>query len=973
MNRMLNLRTCAAALAAGLVLAACSGGGGDDTPPPTAPNLGTGGGTVATADDRARLVVPAGALTAPATVTLTAVANPVLPPDPDLLPETVVDLGGDGGALAVPAQISLTAAQAFPQTAAAAQRLRAQLIYRNPDQEACDTDGDGDIDNADLYALALGGSCYQPPQLVRLTPEAASLIGICNPPVGLTAGCRLDSLAAARLALRFDPTAPTVTVDSFDGPQSPSRLVVPKTYTLRVNATDNKGVVRVRFDKITKVGFNFVVQTLGEDTAAPYEVAVPLAAADNGDVRIVARAYDAWGNTGAAGVQLTVQIDSSAPTAAIVASATTVPVGQGVSFDVTASDNSAVMRVELLRNGSVVATDTLPPYTFQTAPFTSADLGAQVFQARAVDLSDNVGVSSSVTVQVVPAPDTTPPSATLQASATAVTVGQTVTFTATASDDTAVARVEFLRNGSKVAEDTSAPYTHTPPVFAGGDIGSTQWVARAVDSAGNTGDSAAVTVTVAGLPGTEFWVNPATGLDTNPGTNAAPVRTLAKAFTLAGAGGTVWLQNGNYTAAAEGLAGVEVPTGRTLPAGATLRAVNDGGATLGFTIQAPAGGSLVGLNFDTSSYGRVLATGGTLTLSRPQWVQLGLTTLGQGLQVSGSAKVTIDPKGNAAHNYTSGGLTGFVLVEGSAELVVDGGVLDGTTGQAGAFMLDGTAKLTLLNFTLANTSGAWVGGNGVLWPLGLANQVWVENSTIDLANAQGVCLLQDRALLTNTVVTTTITLKNVALKRCGGATIQLREGAPVLTLENVVLEGGGRFGIEAGQIGFDSGFQYAKPTVTVTGGSISGMGQGGVLFNSGGSLSMNGTTVDGGAFSALQLNGVKTYQLTLRNSTVKGTGAGVVLQGDGTSAFDLGTAAAPGGNTLQAATAVRVSTAAGVLATAVGNTWKPNVQGANAAGAYTAASSVCNGANPCDVTAGTGGNFTFQGAGAGAALRLAGP
>jgi hypothetical protein len=57
----------------------------------------------------------------------------------------------------------------------------------------------------------------------------------------------------------------------------------------------------------------------------------------------------------------------------------------------------------------------------------------------------------------------------------------------------------------------------------------------------------------------------------------------------------------------------------------------------------------------------------------------------------------------------------------------------------------------------------------------------------------------------------------------------------------------------------------------------------------------------------------------------------------------------------------------------VGNTWKPNVQGANAAGAYTAASSVCNGANPCDVTAGTGGNFTFQGAGAGAALRLAGP
>ena len=124
---------------------------------------------------------------------------------------------------------------------------------------------------------------------------------------------------------------------------------------------------------------------------------------------------------------------------------------------------------------------------------------------------------------------------------------------------------------------------------------------------------------------------------------------------------------------------------------------------------------------------------------------------------------------------------------------------------------------------------------------------------------------------------------------------------------------------------------------------------------------------------ALQLNGVKPYQFTLRNTSVNGTAAGVALQGDGTSSFDLGTAAQPGGNTLLAAPGLRVSTAAGVLATAVGNTWRAGVQGAGAGGTYASTSSVCNGLNPCDVTSGSESNFTFQAAGAGAALRLVGP
>jgi hypothetical protein len=55
----------------------------------------------------------------------------------------------------------------------------------------------------------------------------------------------------------------------------------------------------------------------------------------------------------------------------------------------------------------------------------------------------------------------------------------------------------------------------------------------------------------------------------------------------------------------------------------------------------------------------------------------------------------------------------------------------------------------------------------------------------------------------------------------------------------------------------------------------------------------------------------------------------------------------------------------------VGNTWKANEQGADGNGAYSTASSVCGNANPCDVTSGSGANFTFFNAGAGVKLRLA--
>ncbi len=91
--------------------------------------------------------------------------------------------------------------------------------------------------------------------------------------------------------------------------------------------------------------------------------------------------------------------------------------------------------------------------------------------------------------------DTTPPSVTLTAPAAGSTVGGTITLAATATDDTGVARVEFLVDGMAKGSDATAPFTlawNTTTAASGAHV----LQARAYDAAGNVGTSTSVSVTV---------------------------------------------------------------------------------------------------------------------------------------------------------------------------------------------------------------------------------------------------------------------------------------------------------------------------------------------------------------------------------------------------------------------------------------------------------------------------------------------
>jgi hypothetical protein len=133
----------------------------------------------------------------------------------------------------------------------------------------------------------------------------------------------------------------------------------------------------------------------------------------------------------------------------------------------------------------------------------------------------------------------------------------------------------------------------------------------------------------------------------------------------------------------------------------------------------------------------------------------------------------------------------------------------------------------------------------------------------------------------------------------------------------------------------------------------------------------NSSTFHGGVWMGLAS---RTHQLKLRNVLVvdnrstagsnadSSANSGVTMAGNAASSFDLGTAASPGhnvfqGNTSSAQTSgLNVAVAAGVIVRAHGNTFAPNVQGADAQGRYLLGSAPC-GATGCDLTSGAGASY----------------
>jgi hypothetical protein len=276
-----------------------------------------------------------------------------------------------------------------------------------------------------------------------------------------------------------DGIAPTVALTS---PAEGS--TVAGTVTISASADDNFGVTKVEF---------YAGSTLaGTDTSAPYSVNWYAQPKPDGTYTLLAKAYDAAGNSSTSQVAVTLDNDTDAPSVTLTSPQSGETVSGVVVLTASASDDRGVSRVDFYRGTSRIGSDFSAPYSYNWNVTTLAQ-GPYTLSAKAIDAAGNVGTSQAVTVTV--GPDTTAPTVSITSPYNGYTARGTVTIYALASDTYGVTKVEFWVDDTLITTDTAASYSASWNSLSVPD-GSHVLKAKAYDAAGNVGTSAQVTVTV---------------------------------------------------------------------------------------------------------------------------------------------------------------------------------------------------------------------------------------------------------------------------------------------------------------------------------------------------------------------------------------------------------------------------------------------------------------------------------------------
>lgn len=169
--------------------------------------------------------------------------------------------------------------------------------------------------------------------------------------------------------------------------------------------------------------------------------------------------------------------------------------GQAALIAANAVDDVFVAAVDFLVNDEVQFTDTSSPFEYTEV----AIPGVHTIGARAIDLAGNIGVATPVTITVVP--DETPPSLQLlsPSEGDSFIEGEIITISASATDDIAVSRVEFMVDDNLVATDTELPYEFD---YIAASLGNVTISAIGYDPANNASDQASADIFITEDPKT---------------------------------------------------------------------------------------------------------------------------------------------------------------------------------------------------------------------------------------------------------------------------------------------------------------------------------------------------------------------------------------------------------------------------------------------------------------------------------------
>jgi hypothetical protein len=282
-----------------------------------------------------------------------------------------------------------------------------------------------------------------------------------------------------------DSTPPTVSISTpADG------SAIQGDVTVTASASDDNEVANVQL-KVNGIAVGT------PDTTAPYDIPWSTTNLQNSSYTLTAVATDTSGNTTTSSP---ITVTTNNPPKLVLTQPTS---GQNIS--------SATVTIKYIEAGDWLAGDgkhahfrldggstmmDLDGDNDQTYTINNVPSGNHTLEFTTADGSHNEIAGSGGTVSFTStAPDTTPPTVSITAPAASAQVTNTVTVTADAADDVAVAGVQFMLDGSALgSEDTTAPYSVSWDTTTIGN-GNHTLTARARDSLNQT-TSAGVTVTV---------------------------------------------------------------------------------------------------------------------------------------------------------------------------------------------------------------------------------------------------------------------------------------------------------------------------------------------------------------------------------------------------------------------------------------------------------------------------------------------
>jgi chitodextrinase len=290
--------------------------------------------------------------------------------------------------------------------------------------------------------------------------------------------------SAAIVTVTVDNQAPTGTVSINDG----ASLTNNPTVTLRLSATDTQtAVTQMRFS----------------NTGSSYSTAEAMAATKtwtlstgSGTKTVYAQFADAAGNWSTAATA-TIVLDTTSPTLSAVSASGISNSGATVLW---VSNEPSTSRVDYGPTTAYGLTTPLDPTLVTNHATVLGGLNSGTlynYRVRSIDAAGNETVGSNQTFTTTTASDTTPPTVSLTAPGSgAIVAGQTVTVSATATDNVGVTAVQFLFDGQPLGTPaTTAPFSRTwDTTTATG--GPHTLSAMASDAAGNQGSAAGVSVTV---------------------------------------------------------------------------------------------------------------------------------------------------------------------------------------------------------------------------------------------------------------------------------------------------------------------------------------------------------------------------------------------------------------------------------------------------------------------------------------------